>query len=152
MCEIIALNNPKAMVPLKSVDFTVRIINMLSHVNVSQQYENTNNTNIEAKYKFSIPSGSTVYKFQAKIGSKIIKTIIQEKTEAKKIYQNAIETGDSDYYMEETNGDIFTSMLGNIPAKTNVTIEINYTRELKTESDAKNLRFNLPIRERLITK
>lgn len=145
MCEIIAIDNAKLVVPLKKVDFAIKIVNMLSHVSVNQYYENFNDTNIEAKYKFSMPSGATVYNFQARIGDKLIRTKIEEKSEAKKIYQNAIETGDSAYYMEETNGDIFTCMLGNIPAKTNVIIEINYTCELKTESDSKNLRFNLPI-------
>jgi hypothetical protein len=145
MCQIIALNNNKLIVPLKKVDFAVKIVNMMSNVTVTQYYENNNNTNIEAKYKFSMPSGSTVYNFIAYVGDKIIKTVIKEKSEAKKIYQNAIETGDSAYYMEETDGDIFTCLLGNIPAKTNVNIEINYTSELKTEYDAKNLRFNLPI-------
>lgn len=126
MYEIIALNYSNLIILPKKIDFNIKIINTTSHVTVTQYYENQNDINIEAKYKFPMPAGSIVYSFHAKIGDKLIGEVIKEKSKAKKIYQDAY-------------------MLGNISPKTNVIIKINYICELKIESNAKKLRFILPL-------
>src|SRR5208282_4338363 len=83
--------------------------------------------------------------FEANINGKIIRTDIKPKTQAKKEYTQAMEDGNMAFYMEQTNLNIFSICLGNIPAGADIIIRISCITELDTEIEAKNLRVNIPL-------
>ena len=132
-------------VPMKNVKINVDIHNHVAQFTLTQLYHNTEKTPIETFYTFPTPAYASVFDFSAKIGEKIIKTVLKEKEEAKNEYNKAISEGNGGFYMERINSDIFSVSLGNIKPDTEIEITIKYIVELQTQINANQLRVNIPL-------
>ena len=54
----------EAAVPLKKVNVNARIVDMVSHVTITQIYQNANDTTIEAVYRFPMDAAAAVCAFE----------------------------------------------------------------------------------------
>jgi len=131
-------------VPLKEVNVDVNVINNIAEFCVYQLYEN-HDTPVEIFYKFPTPAGASVYQFQAVIGDKVVKTVVKEKDEAKKEYNEAISNGHGAFMLNQNEGDVFSCCIGNVDKNAKINIEIKYSVELKTEIDSSQLRLVIPL-------
>ena len=132
-------------IPLKDIKIKTNIYNHVAHFTITQLYHNDEENPIEAFYTFPTPSNASVFNFAAKIDTKLIKTILKEKEEARNDYNKAISDGNGAYLMERISGDVFSVSLGNIQPNTKIEIIIEYIVELRTEIDASQLRINFPL-------
>jgi Vault protein inter-alpha-trypsin domain/von Willebrand factor type A domain len=132
-------------IPLKDVLIHVDIYNHIGQFTISQKYISQEEKPLEVFYTFPTPANASVFEFTAKIGEKVIKTILKEKKKAQEEYNKAISQGHGAYLMERITGDIFSVSLGNMPPKSEILITIKYIIELKTEVDASQLRLSIPL-------
>ncbi|XP_048774197.1 von Willebrand factor A domain-containing protein 5A-like isoform X3 [Ostrea edulis] len=136
----------KHSVPLKKADIQVSIHGFIANVKSDLHYVNDTDENMETEFVFPLDTDSAVYKFEAEIDKRTIVAEIQEKSQAKQTYQDAVDSGYTAMYMGEDDnaGDIFRMQLGNLPAKTAAKLTFAYTRELDLSSDNTGT-FMLPI-------
>ena len=80
---------------LKGVNITGEILGRFGVYTIRQNYENKSGKILEVFYTFPLSRTASVYDFTAKIGDKVIRGIVKEKSQAKKDYQRAITRGDS---------------------------------------------------------
>jgi Ca-activated chloride channel family protein len=102
------------------------ITGTINRVSVEQTFTNPSNDWVEGIYVFPLPEDSAVDHLTMKIGERIIKGLIKEKEEAKKIYNQAKSEGKSASLVEQQRPNIFTNSVANIPpGETNI-ITIEY--------------------------
>ena len=107
---------------LRGVNITGEILGRFGVYTIRQNYENKSGKILEVFYTFPLSRTASVYDFTAKIGDKVIRGIVKEKSQAKKDYQRAITRGDSAYLFEREDGNIFKVTLGKIATDEKVEI------------------------------
>ncbi|KAL8951588.1 MAG: hypothetical protein Q9222_002443 [Ikaeria aurantiellina] len=90
--------------------------------------------------------GVSVVAFTCRIGSKVLKGLVKERSEAKATYDKAVSRGETAGLLEQLPqaSDIFSTRLGNIPAGKKIHVEITYVGELKHDAEADGIRFTIP--------
>ena len=111
---------------LRGVNITGEILGRFGVYTIRQNYENKSGKILEVFYTFPLSRTASVYDFTAKIGDKVIRGIVKEKSQAKKDYQRAITRGDSAYLFEREDGNIFKVTLGKIATDEKVEIILSY--------------------------
>lgn len=111
---------------LKDVNITGEVLGRFGIYKIFQSYENYSGKTLEVFYTFPLSRTASVYDFTAKIGDKVIRGIVKEKSQAKKDYQRAITRGDSAYLVEREYGNIFKVTLGKIAAGEQVEVILSY--------------------------
>lgn len=142
------MNNPKyglmsisanrlSTVPLKKIDTQVSIYGFIANVTSDLHYVNEADQSIETEFVFPLDSDAAVYKFEAEIDGKTIVAEVQEKSQARATYVDAVDSGLSAVYMSEddNSGDIFRMRLGNLPAKMAAKLTFSYVQELALSCD-----------------
>ncbi|XP_053392408.1 von Willebrand factor A domain-containing protein 5A-like isoform X2 [Mercenaria mercenaria] len=132
-------------VPLKSIKVDVHIVGYIAEVSSRLTYFNEEEIPVEAVFTFPVDDGSAVFQFEADIDGRHIVAEIQEKEQAKLTYQDAVEHGKTAMLLKEDNsaGDIFSCLLGNLPPQSEASLVMKYVIELPQEADGR-LRFTLP--------
>ncbi|XP_061170036.1 von Willebrand factor A domain-containing protein 5A-like [Saccostrea echinata] len=135
-CGLTSLTKNRC-VPLKEINIQVAIHGFIANVTSDLFYINDSDENIETEFVFPLDSEAAVYKFEADIDGRAIVAEVQEKSQAKETYKDAIDSGHSAMYMGEDDnaGDIFRLKLGNFPAKKAAKLTFAYAMELDLSSD-----------------
>jgi len=130
-------------VPLRSTRAKAAVIDLIAEVTLFQEYENTGDASIEAKYVFPLQRGSAVCGFEAFINAKHVVGRVKEKEEARREYKAA---GHGAYLMDESEEapDVFTVSVGNLPPKTRVVVKIVYVMELQVDAARNAIEFVIP--------
>lgn len=98
----------------------------------------------ETRYTFPLYDGVSVSSFTCTIGDRIITGHVEEKEQARQTYNDAVQRGETAGLLESLPSGIFAVTLGNVPAKTNVIVNITYGGELKHDAEIDGLRYTLP--------
>ncbi|WP_368490332.1 VIT and VWA domain-containing protein [Clostridium sp. BJN0013] len=126
---------------LKKVNITGNLCAGYGEVFVNQIYENCSNEDIEGVYIFPIPVTAVISGFEAEIGGRTLKAIVEEKDKALQVYENARIRGDSIFSLEEFSPHFFKISIGKIISGETVKIKLSYIDEL----DYKDSTFKLTI-------
>jgi len=129
-------------VALKGVDVQAELTGLMSNVSITQNYQNIENTNIEAVYTFPLPLDAVLLDLTVTLGDKTLKGKIIEKQQAEAQYEEAITDGDSAIMLQETQPGLFTMNVGNILAGETIVIKFHYGALHSYQN--KSLRFMLP--------
>lgn len=148
---LISSGNQKISLPLAGVDIAAKVINRVAQVCLKQVFRNNFNEHLEAVYIFPLAAGSAISSFDMKVGDRVIKGVVQERSEARRQYQQAIDDGKRAALMEQERDDVFTVQVGNLPPGEEVTIEISYSERLPFfENGNSELRLPLVVAPRYI--
>ncbi|ESO09061.1 hypothetical protein HELRODRAFT_74072, partial [Helobdella robusta] len=144
MCCIIdeKSNEP---IPLKKINVNITIKGFVASVESLLTFENNGDKQLEAVFKFPIDDGSAVYKFEADIDGRKIVAECQEKKQAKKNYDAAVQSGHVATLLEEEDfvSDIFICKIGNLLPKKTAVVKFSYVTEISIQADG-SLKFVLP--------
>ena len=119
-----------------------QVVDMIAQVTIYQEYENSGDEAIEAKYVFPLTDTACVCGFEAFINEKRLVGVCKEKQEARKEYREAIEQGKGAYLMDQETVEVFTVNVGNLPKKSRCIIKITYVTELDVQNES--IVFRLP--------
>ena len=129
-------------VPLQRVDVSAAVGDVAATVTLRQVYRNAEQTPLEVVYVFPLDEGAAVCGFEATVdGVKYVGTV-QEREEAFRRYDDAIEAGHGGFLLDEERPDVFTASLGNLAPGREVELSLTYVTELASEGTG--LRFTLP--------
>ena len=113
-------------VPLKHTDVKAAVSGYIATVDVTQKYENTFETKIEAVYVFPLPENAAVNEFLMVVGERRIRGIIKEREEAEKVYAEAKAQGYVASLLTQERPNIFTQSVANIEPGKAIDISIKY--------------------------
>jgi len=74
---------------LVHTDAAIDVRGLAATATVTQQYVNSSTEPIEAIYVFPLPHDAAVYDMEIRIGNRVIRSVIREREEAKRVYEAA---------------------------------------------------------------
>ena len=120
----------KSACPLQRVQVQAKLDRTLAEVKVTQYYAHHGAGSMEALYTFPLPSDAQVTGFQATIGDKQVSGEFREKEEASRVYEQAVNRGDTALLLEQHRPNIFQFSLGRLEAGEQAEIAITYIQAL----------------------
>lgn len=126
------LNNEDGLesMPLKSTQVEVNIAGVIANVQVTQVYTNTGTAPIEAIYVFPASTRAAVHGMVMKIGEREIVALVQDKTKARQLYNQAQQEGKVASLLEEHRPNVFQMNVANIMPGAIVEVILSYTELL----------------------
>jgi Ca-activated chloride channel homolog len=120
--------------PLLKTDVKVDIAGISSEVELTQTYKNDGKKTIEALYCFPLGTRSAIHAMRMKIGKRIIEAEIHQNDEARKIYEQAKNNGQTASLLEQKRPNVFQMNVANIMPGDIVEVTVNYTEILVPEA------------------
>ena len=127
---------------LKEVNIKGNLCGEFAEYTIDHVYENKGSNDVEAIYTFPVPEGAVISGFEAVLGGRTIKGLIQDKEEANKIYENFKNNDNNFFVMEEFRDNIIRIVIGKIIHNEIVQIKVSYIEELSYEN--RNLKLIIP--------
>jgi len=136
--------------PMVKMEVDMHISGMMARVSVKQQFHNPGTDWVEGIYVFPLPENSAVDRLRMRIGERVIEGEIQEKTQARKTYEKAKQTGRKASLLKQERPNIFTSAVANIAPGEQIMVEIEYQQNLRFDQGQFRIRFPLVVAPRYI--
>ena len=131
--------------PLKHTDVQADISGFIARVKVTQTFVNPTKEKIEAVYVFPLPNEAAVDDMTMVIGERRIVGVIKRRDTARKIYEQAIASGQTAALLEQERPNIFTQSVGNIEPGQEVNIEISYIDVLNYDQGSYEFHFPMVV-------
>ena len=132
-------------VPLKHTGIKTEISGFVARIEVTQEFENVLPDAVEAVYVFPLPHESAVDGMTMTVGEREIHAVIKERDEARKIYEQARNTGHTAALLDQERPNIFTQSVTNIPPNGTVQIKLSVIELLKYEAGTYEFAFPLVV-------
>ncbi|MBC2581189.1 VIT and VWA domain-containing protein [Clostridium sp. DJ247] len=129
-------------ITLKKVSISGNICGSYAEITINQVYLNNGNDDIEGFYVFPIPKTAIISGFEAEIGGRTLRTIVEEKEKVSQIYENAKIRGENTFLLEEFKPHIFKISIGKIITGETVKIRLSYIDELEYKDNT--LKLSIP--------
>lgn len=110
---------------------------------INQRFTNQTMSWQEAVYVFPLPDDAAVRAMTMRIGDRVIRSTIHEKTQAKAIYERARQDGKSAALAEQSRPNLFVQSVANIPPGETIDVEIEFVHQVQYESGEFRLRLPL---------
>jgi Ca-activated chloride channel family protein len=136
--------------PLKHTDVQADVSGPVARVEVTQTFRNPYDETIEAVYVFPLPHEAAVNDFEMRLGDRVIRGLIERREEARRIYENARDSGKVAALLEQERPNIFTQSVANILPGNEISIRLTYVETLAYEDGGYELVFPMVVGPRFI--
>lgn len=133
-----------------NTEVSIQINGMVAQVNYIQTFRNDSADWVEGMYLFPLPETAAVNAMEMRLQDKIIKGLIKQKKEARKIYQQAKASGQRASLVEQQRPNMFTQKVSNIGPGESLEISITYLQKVTYEQGQFSIRLPLTITPRYI--
>lgn len=137
-------------IPLLHTDATIDVRGLVASATVTQQYANSSAVPVEAIYVFPLPHDAAVYDMEIRIGNRVIKSVVREREEAKRVYTQAKSEGKRAALLEQDRPNIFTASVANIMPGDRIAVRMRYVQPLRWEAGKMRLVFPMVVGPRYI--
>jgi len=127
---------------LQQVDYRVRLMDLLSEIEVRQVYQNSQETNIEAVFTFPMPIRATLLDLEVEMGARHLKGLVVERNQGQETYEDAVVDGDAAILLEQVEEGLYTLNAGNLLPGETACISYRYAELFSWRED--EFRFFLP--------
>jgi len=134
--------------PTLRTNFDVSISGPIARTVVSQSFRNVADVFVEGKYLFPLPEGAAVDTLRMRVGDRWIQGEIEEREQAREIYEEAREAGQVASLVEQLRPNAFTTSVANIEPGALVIVQIEYQESLAPVDGAFGMRLPLVVAPR----
>lgn len=127
--------------PVLDTDVRLRVTGMIVRARVTQRFANPHGEWMEGLYVFPLPETAAVDGLHMIIGDRIVEGQIQEKEEARQVYETAKQQGVKASLVEQQRPNLFTTRVANIGPGEEVEVELHYQQTLDWDAGSFRLRF-----------
>lgn len=144
--------SPGRFIPAPALDTTVsiKVTGFVARASVRQRFVNTSSDWMEGVYVFPLPENSAVDHLRMHIGTRVLEGQIKERSEAKRVYEQAKQDGKKASLVEQERPNLFTTSVANIAPNDEITIEIEYQQTVRYDQGNFRLRFPMTLTPRYI--
>ncbi|WP_078118804.1 marine proteobacterial sortase target protein [Thiosocius teredinicola] len=136
--------------PQLQTDVFIDVTGAIARVRVQQRFTNPGDAWVEGIYVFPLPEDSAVDRMRLVYNERVIEGEIQEKAQAKRLYEQAKAAGKGASLLDQQRANVFTTAVANIPPRDTVLVEIEYQQSLLWRDDSYSLRFPMVVAPRYI--
>lgn len=134
--------------PLVSSHFDVQVTGPIVRATLSQRFRNPADTWVEGRYAFPMPDEAAVDGLKMRIGDRFIEGEVQERKQAREIYEQAKQEGRKAALIEQHRPNLFTNDVANIGPEEVVVVQITWLQTLSPQQGAFELRLPLVVAPR----
>lgn len=127
----------RVRLPLAGVDIKAKVADRIATVEVHQRFVNDHTEALECTYVFPLSGGCAVSDFEMRVGTRVIKGVVEERGQARATYQKALNEGKRAALLEQERDDVFTVQVGNIPPGEEVSVVLTYSEKLAFFEDGR---------------
>ncbi len=114
------------LLPLEATEVEGTVAGPVADVVVRQRFRNTGADPIEAVYLFPLPHEASVYRMHFRIQDRIVRAVVKEKAEARRVYERARSEGRAATLLEEDRPSLFSLSVANIAPGAVIDVELAY--------------------------
>lgn len=141
----------RVQLPLAGVDISARVADRVAQVTVKETFRNPHSEHLEAVYIFPMAPAAAISSFEMRVKDRVIHGKVQERSQARAEYQQAVTDGKRAALLEQERDDVFTVQVGNLPPGEEITVVITYSEKLPFfESGSTEVRLPLVVAPRYI--
>jgi Ca-activated chloride channel family protein len=140
---ILLIRGKEAVLPLKKTDVWATVTGLICQVRVVQTFHNPYPETIEAIYVFPLPHQAAVHDLKMVVGDREIVADVREREEARRVYEDARDTGDAASLLEQERPNVFTVSVANIRPGEEIMVDLRYHEKLAYQDG--EYRFVLPM-------
>ena len=137
-------------IPMLLTEVEIKVTGLIARSAVTQHFKNPTDKWLEGTYVFPLPDTAAVDELSMKIGDRIIVGEIEERAQAKKIYEKAKSEGKKATLVEQERPNMFTTSVANIGPGETIQITIEYQEVLRYDAGRFELRFPTVVGPRYI--
>ncbi len=123
-----------------NTDVEIEITGLVSRVWVTQVFKNDSLHWMEGTYRFPLPHDAAVDRMQIVVGDRVLEGEIQEKAEAKRVYQQARQNGQTASLVEQQRPNQFQTRLANIGPGEEILVSISFLQPVQIRDGVFSLR------------
>ena len=123
-----------AALPLIHTDVDAHLRGHFAEVDVRQTFRNDASDVIEVVYTFPLPENAAVSHMRLFVGDRIVESEIRERTQARQVYDDALQAGHTAALLEQERPNVFTQSLANLPPGEDIDVEITYVQTLSYDA------------------
>jgi len=116
--------------PLQGITVTSEAAGGLARSRLRQHFTNLHPNPLDLTYAFPLPADGAVAGYEVRAGDRLIKGRVERRADARTQYEAARVDGRTAALVEEERPNFFTQRLGNIPAATDVIVELTIDHRL----------------------
>lgn len=120
----------RVQLPLAGVDISAKIADRVAQVTVKETFRNPHTEHLEAVYIFPLAPAAAISSFEMRVKDRVIQGKVQERSQARAEYQQAVTEGKRAALLEQERDDVFTVQVGNLPPGEEITVVITYSEKL----------------------
>jgi Ca-activated chloride channel homolog len=113
-------------VALAGADIRAGIVGRAAKLTLAQRFVNTEPQPIEAVYKFPLPASGAVCGFRVRVADRVIESVIEDRDEAFRRYDEALAAGHGGYLLDEERPNLYTVSVGNLAPGAEIVTEVDY--------------------------
>lgn len=136
--------------PLVATDVSIDIAGPIVRATVTQRFENPSDAWVEGTYVFPLPENSGVDRLRMMIGDRFIEGEIHERAEARRIYEDARDSGQRASLIEQERPNMFTNSVANIGPGETIIVQIEYQDVAHLRDGQFEMRFPMGLTPRYI--
>ena len=116
--------------PLIGTRVSARVEGFVARVAVTQTFDNPHERPIEAAYLFPLPGDAAVDHMEMHVGDRVVRGRIKRKHVARRIYEQARETGRRAALLEQQRPNLFAQNVANVQPLERIEVRIEYVQAL----------------------
>ena len=136
--------------PLLATDVAIDVSGVVARARVTQRFVNPSHDWREAVYVFPLPDDAAVDHLDVRVGTRRIVGVIRERGAARKVYEEAKQSGRKAALVDQERPNLFTTRVAAIGPGEAIEVAIEYQQTLRFVDGAFSLRFPLAITPRYI--
>ncbi len=129
------------LAPLLETHVDVTVTGIVARTRVTQRFHNPGDTWLEGVYLFPLPEDAAVDHLTVYVGPRVIEGRIEERAQARRIYDKARSTGAKASLIVQERANVFRTSLANIGPNEIVEIDIELQHLVRYDSGEMRLRF-----------
>ncbi len=134
--------------PRVATDYSVTVSGATARTTLTQAFTNPADGFVEGIYVFPLPEGAAVDTLKIVAGNRVIVGEVKERQEAKIIYGEAKNAGQTASLVEQERPNMFTNSVANIGPHERVVVQIEYQETVDVSSGTFSLRLPLVVAPR----
>jgi Ca-activated chloride channel family protein len=147
----VAREAQRAALPLARVEIRARVADRVAQVTLQETFRNPNPDPLEAVYIFPLSGSAAVADFELRVAGRVLRGAVEERSEARRQYRDALDAGRRAALLEQERDDVFTVQVGNLPPGEEATVRVTYSERLPFfEDGTTELRLPLVVAPRYV--
>lgn len=134
------LESTRIALPLVHVETRFQVMGELVSVEMDQVYEQNAREALDIVYTFPLPAEASVYRCELQINGRVIRAVVMEAKQARKIVREKKVQGHRTALVEVERDNVFTLELGNAAPGDELRIRFAYVQTLERLADQLSLR------------